>query len=367
MALAPTKPAVQPPAPSNTKTPAPKTPAPKTPAAAAKAPVTKTKKKVVVATMAPATKSTPKQKAAAAKSLNAYSFANGNMSPERRQTIVAPALERLGYTPDQARQIAMATPLNASTYNEEAVISALRFAKSITPGAVQAAGGQPPSTVGAAMTPNPMDMPKPAEKALEEAELKNNPTKQAKKFIWDKAGSRWRTLANRIQPRLDRMANAPIPGGLGGLFAVNLLFLCVVVPANAQGYTRMQLLWYTLMNQTDFPGLVHEEQVIPNSGLVQAGMDIAASIETVAEAVGAITGAAGGVAKVIESGGHAVESGAFNAAKGIINAPIIGGLIQGKGPFGLSYNVPNTSSSGGPPPPPPPPATAGGSNNIVSS
>lgn len=303
---------------------------------------------------------TPKQQARSTTQLDDYVHANGNMSVARRMHVVVPALERLGYTPAQAKQIALDAPLNASSYDQEAVVTALKYAYSISEVGQMQQGGQPAATVAGAMTPNPIDMPPAAKAALDSAQFREKPVTSATRLLGTKAGSKLQKAITPLQAKLDRWADKPVPGGLAGLFLINLLFLGFVVPANAQGYTRFQLLWLTLNNQTSLPEM-KEEVGIPNSPIVQGVMDIAQGIGIAADALGGIAGAVSGIADIPNTITGAVESPAFGIAKGIagfpwnlagglINAPVIGGLIQGKGPFGLAYTVPPTNTGANPPP-----------------
>lgn len=54
------------------------------------------------------------------------------------------------------------------------------------------------------------------------------------------------------QSAVEWLASRPTPGGIGTLLVIILLFVAVIVPV-AAGYTRLQLLWLTLLGKTELP------------------------------------------------------------------------------------------------------------------
>lgn len=221
--------------------------------------------------------------------LDAYVRANGSMSVARRTAVVGGSLERLGYSPSQSRDIALDAPLDARMHDADALTAALTYASSITP---QAAAADPnaPAVIGAdAIIP----MPKRAQAALASAQAAKNPIKTKGLALHTGAWGFLDRIRNTMQPFVDRVADSPVPSGIGGLFALNLLFLAAIVPVNAQGYTRLQLLYLTLLNRTKLPEKTPPVHV-PASPMFQAAVGAIASIEDAGNAVKSVASALGG-------------------------------------------------------------------------
>src|SRR6266566_2913357 len=58
------------------------------------------------------------------------------------------------------------------------------------------------------------------------------------------------------QSLIDKISAAPVPGGIGLLVAVIVLLLFVVVQVNAEGDTRLKMLWYMLNGRASLIGSV---------------------------------------------------------------------------------------------------------------
>lgn len=271
---------------------------------------------------------------------------NGNMSVRRRNDVVVPALTRLGYTQEQARRIALASPLNTSMYDRQAVITSLRYGASVTPEAINRL---PPDSVERSLAQSPIPMPPPAQRALRSAAFQENP----RRGVADTLSRTGSTLGKRFAawwgPISDRIGEQPVPTGLGGLFLVNLLFLAVIVPANAQGASRMQLLFATLAGRTQWAngaGVPQKPQV-PASPLIASIAGIALSGEEIAQSIANLTGGAGQVAKVVGGIAPGVAHAVIGAA-GATVPPIewIGGIL------GIGDAAPAVNTSALPPRPP---------------
>lgn len=61
-------------------------------------------------------------------------------------------------------------------------------------------------------------------------------------------------LQQQLERTQDRLALVSTPGGMGALLAILILLLWVLLPANEQGYTRLQLLYHTLLGRTSLEG-----------------------------------------------------------------------------------------------------------------
>lgn len=287
-----------------------------------------------------------------------YLRANGRMSVARRTAVVEPALERLGYTPDQAHTITLDAPLDASMTDQQALYAALQYARTLaTPNALSAAIAGDQTQVGQQLAgqQGAIPMPDAATVALKQADEANAPIPQQ---LGNKSGlgslyTRLSRLGRALTFKIDDMANVPTPAGIGGLFIVNLLFLFFAVPANSQGYTRAALGWLTLLNRTSLPEQV-QTQAIPASPLVAAAVGAATEIGNVAQAIGSLSQNAANVVGTLTNPGRAAEQAIQqNPVAGAVIAGISGGLI-GFPPFG--GGPPIMGAGGGPPLPPMPPA-----------
>ena len=260
--------------------------------------------------------------------LDDYVRANGNMSVARRTAVVGRSLERLGYTKSQAHDIALDAPLDNRMHDSDALLASLQYASRITPDAARI-NPNAPDVIGAdALIP----MPKRAQAALQSGLDAKNPLKSKAKGLQGRFGSLWSGLGDHFAPFAERLGNAPVPGGLGGLFALNLLFLCAIVPVNAQGYTRLQLLYLTLINRTKLP----EEQppiTVPDSPLFAASAAAIASVEDAASGIKAVASALG--ADVSQVG---------NVLSGIANASVTGAGV------GAAAQIARKIAGGGGPP-----------------
>lgn len=259
--------------------------------------------------------------------LNAYTYANGNMSIGRRRKVIVPALVNLGYTKEQADRIALEAPLNTSMYDKEAVAASLRYATMITPENIASLD---PNTVPAAMAHDAIPMPDSAKSALANYEFNKAPIKGTAGRVAVAGKSLTQSIQNGLQPLLDRIRSLPEPMGVGGLFLVNLIFLGVVIPSNSQGYPRVQILWAALMNAVSWakPDVPAKNQV-PDSPFVKSLTDIASEGDVILGSTAAVAGAAGNIAGGI--GG------------------VLGNLPSWLIHAGTGLNVP-LSSAGGPPP-----------------
>ncbi len=286
-----------------------------------------------------------------------YLRANGRMSVARRTAVVEPALERLGYTPDQAHTITLDAPLDASMTDQQALYAALQYARTLaTPNALSAAIAGDQTQVGQQLAgqQGAIPMPDAATVALRQADEANAPIPQQ---LGNKSGlgslsTRLSRLGRALSFKIDDMANVPTPAGIGGLFIVNLLFLFFAVPANSQGYTRAALGWLTLLNRTSLPEQVPTE-AIPASPLVAAAVGAASAIGNVAQSIGSLGQNAAQVVGALANPGQAIEQQIQqNPGGGAAGTGILGGLIPGAAGGG----PPIMGAGGGPPLPPMPPA-----------
>jgi hypothetical protein len=311
------------------------------------------------------------------KKLDQYIRANGNMSVQRRIVVVGGAMQRLGYTPQQAEVIALDAPLDARMHDDEAVRSALEYGASLDElyqdvSSAKASGRTyEPDSVTGANAGQAVQMPDRAKNALQLARAQQRPIATRGGILGKRAQTVWDRIGNGIKPIADRLANVPEPTGIGGLFMLNLLFLFAIVPANSQGFTRLQLLWLTLMNRTVLPEEITPE-VVPNSPVVQGVMDVAKSIEDAALAVGAVAGALGAplqaVGNALQAGGQAIQQGnpalpVYNPFSGPGNPTPSGNVPTFKGikppslgpGMGGGPTAPPPTRLGRKPPPPPKP------------
>lgn len=267
--------------------------------------------------------------------------ANGNMSVARRSSVVAYALRNLGYTPEQARIIALDAPLNASTYNDAAIRAALEYGESIS----RTPSGKAGDMIRSSLYPDVIEMPDAARRALATARQQATPMRRrtGEKFSSGLL-SVTRFATSVARPFSDRIANLPVPGGIGGLLAINLIFLAAIIPAHPQGYTRLELVWLTLMNRTKLPEPISTKEA-PAGPLVQAAMNVAQGIQEGAIAIGSL----GNSAKDIS----AMVAGAGNNP---VNRAILGGLVGGvlMPSAGQSYVPPSNTGSKPPAAPLPP-------------
>ena len=273
------------------------------------------------------------------KRLDEYIRANGNMSAGRRKAVIVPALTNLGYDPGSAQRIAIDAPLNASMYNDQAVMEALRYADSITPERIAAND----DVIRGAITPGAIAMPERAREAL--AQPVPMPPKAKKALQRDRAvAMRYRmtqlrriagNVSDLISPLADRLGNAPVYGGLGGMFLINLGFLFFVVPANAQGYTRSQLLYGLLLNRVRWKGGFEPPPKPPvqDNALF---VDARAAAQGVADIAQDIDQIAGGAASVAHGASGALGAGIAGALQGALGAvgggPVGGSTGTGTGP-----------------------------------
>lgn len=287
--------------------------------------------------------------------------ANGNYAVAKRIAIVAPALENLGYTEKQAQQIALDAPLNASMYDEQVVRVALEHARRLSDVAEARAAeeaerkrrgiyGQAPAPddIQSSLADDAIPMPVRARAALEKAQMQTRPVEVMRQRLGKNTNTLIGRAQRRIQPLADKLGNLPVPGGLGSLFFLNLVFLAAIVPANAQGFTRLQLLWLTLMNRTDFPDENFQPQMVPASPIVQAALDTAQAVQGAAIAIGSLGKDAQSVVNVIQQPGSVLA----NATK---NIPVVGGVLGGLSNITggvLSEPIPNPATGNNPPPPP---------------
>ena len=65
------------------------------------------------------------------------------------------------------------------------------------------------------------------------------------------AGDAISSVATNVQ---EWMASWPTPGGIGLLLLIIFVMLWVLIPVDQQGYTRLQLLWFTVMGRTELQG-----------------------------------------------------------------------------------------------------------------
>lgn len=297
----------------------------------------------------------------ARRQLDGMVAANGSMSVWRRRKVVVPALRRLGYSAADADFIAVNAPLNKELYDRDAIKKALQFGHSLTPGQI---GKLDPNTIQGAMTPHPIAMPAPAARAYRAALRQDQPVRGS----LSRARRGAQSLSDRFMrwwgPKAQAMGDKPVPTGLGGLFLANLLFLAAVVPANAQGYPRLQLLYGTLLNRTDWTNkpAVPEKQMVPNSPIVEGIAGAATALE---EGATAVTGMATAVADV--AGALGSDLGNFSRWAGVAANPAgaltnaIAGAISGMpGWANTSSSQPPAGTNGnGPPTPNGPPVSPG--------
>lgn len=295
-----------------------------------------------------------------------YIRANGRMSVARRTAVIAPALERLGYAPDQARSIALDAPLSAGMTDQQALLAALRYAKTLTtPTALSAAlGGATPLTQrGQSLNGQQgvIQMPDAAATALQQAEESESPVikRFGKQSGIGSVYTRLSRIARLLNTRADSVANVPTPSGILGLLTINLLLLFFAVPANAQGYTRAALFWLTLLNRTKLPETIPVD-AIPADPLVAAVTGAAVNLGNLAGSVATLGQNAANVVGAIQNPGGAVASAITKAASGVSGPlePALGGFLTGlEGTLlpGVGGGPPLHSIGGGPPPPPMPP------------
>lgn len=280
--------------------------------------------------------------------LDASIRANGNMSVARRTAVVAGPLESLGYSQQDADAIALDAPLNTAMSDQQALLVSLRYAQSISQPVQQ---NQAPD-LNQLIQPTVIPMPKKAQLALQSQEATDQPVKNVKDKATNTGKNIWTKIANAIKPVTNKVGNLPSPGGVGGLFLINLLFLAAVVPANAQGYTRLQLLWYTLLNRTAMPTQA-QPVIVPASPFIQAAFGGVKALEDLAISVGTVGQDAQNVINAVQGPGQAVLAG-IKSTNPIIGG-ILGGLSSGSNTSGGGSGTGSATPPGNPPTVPPPP------------
>lgn len=267
------------------------------------------------------------------------------------------ALIGLDFPKSRANELVRDTPLEASLTDEDALMTLLRAAQgqaqgqpvtSSTPAAtpdatpataahnaVAATQGAQPGTPPAVL---PDAMPKKAEQVLQRQQLKDRPLYTVGSRVGSAFGGISDWLTARVVPWLDRLGNMPEPGGIMPLLIANLLFLAAIVPANSQGFTRLQLAWLTLLNQTALPEEPNVTQV-PDSPIFVAVEQGAVALDDMAHAVGNVAGALGGLSKVPSD----VFGGIASTAGGL------GGILSGLPPWltGAAGAIAGAAGSGG--------------------
>lgn len=269
----------------------------------------------------------PKQPNANQAFMAQYNRANGNMSVQRRMIVIVPALIRSGYSQKDAEEIALDAPLSKDYTNERAYYETLKYAASIAPGGTQTAAG-------AALAPALVPMPAQASRQLQDLQNQNRPLGGVRTGSQGFLGSVWKGLnaiGEKLSPTATRVGDQPTPGGIGTLFALNLLFLAAIVPANAQGYTRLELIWLTLMNRTHLDSEI-PPPAVPNNALIEAAIGTAEGIQEAAQAIGNVAGSIAGV-----TGG---VGDFFNSV------PIIGPIISAVTGIGGGPDVPPPTNTG---------------------
>lgn len=276
------------------------------------------------------------------KQLDAYIRANGTMSVARRTAVVGGALEKLGYSHEQARDISLDAPLNSSMYDDQAIGVALVYASSITPNNI----GSNADTIAGATAPTAIPMPSKAQAALDAYRKQTNPIQERRRLLGRRTNRLVDSISRSLKPLSDKIGDAPVPTGLGGLFLINLLFLFFAVPAHSTGRTRAQLLWLTLMNMTTLQE-APPVKTVPASPMFTAVTGAALAIEDVAQSVNNATGAVGQAGNLLQTIGSDIGH-----VIGIGGGPS-GSQGQGGGPSGGGVNLRSPSS------PPPPPSLGG--------
>lgn len=264
---------------------------------------------------APSRQPQARSQSRAQKTLNNYVAMNGNMGLPRREQTVIPALQRLGYPHADAERIALGAPLNNGMTDTNALDASLIYADSLSPSNFQAtlaadprqaallqgAGpiNTPPQAAAAAALASgraqPINRPPGAGGAIRQAKMRANRPATVigmTRGSFERVGRRFAEWAT---PSLDAISQLPVRGGLGGMFLLNLAFLAAVVPANAQGYTRLQLLWASLWGQTEWAGKTPPAKAsAPDSVWQRSLIGLVGGVEETAVAVQQVAGAISG-------------------------------------------------------------------------
>lgn len=88
------------------------------------------------------------------------------------------------------------------------------------------------------------------QEAAKQKELQDNAIKAGMQKGVDIAGNAQQTISGTVSPIKQWIANQPTPGGVGGLLAILIFFLFVIIPVDSTGRTRLQLLWATFTGRT---------------------------------------------------------------------------------------------------------------------
>jgi len=290
------------------------------------------------------------------------------MSVARRRDDLQPALEVLGYRAPEARRIVLDAPLDIGMTDQQALATALRYAAGITPEETQAEGSWEEQEDGGVVMPGepPVKMPPSAQRALRGADFRAQPVRGFAGGLRNFSRGAVDRLLSWWNPLADRISDAPIPGGIGGMLLANLLFLGVIVPANAQGYPRIQLLWAAMGGKLRWAnGIgVPTKQPVPPSALIAAITGAAIGIEEIAQVVGGPADKAAQVAHAAESAGggllqqfiHGLPPGLQGAGvnKQSLTTTAVGVLSDVTPPAaGSNGSPPPVSPSALPPSPPP--------------
>lgn len=68
----------------------------------------------------------------------------------------------------------------------------------------------------------------------------------------------------------DWASSWPTPGGIGLLLVILFVLLWALIPVDDQGYTRLQLLWFTLMGRTQLQGSQNQQNAMNETALATA-------------------------------------------------------------------------------------------------
>lgn len=138
-------------------------------------------------------------------------------------------------------------------------------------------------------------------------------------------------LAN-LNERLSRRAeSAPLPGGIGALVWILVLLLFFIIPVNSQGYTRMQLIWFTLTGRADIDQKVMDQ--VQSEGTYFERVAEAAGTEIQKEAMSLVNQAGQDIRQAIGSAGNVVGSAVGNAVQNIPGVQGAESFLQGLGTF----------------------------------
>jgi hypothetical protein len=111
--------------------------------------------------------------------------------------------------------------------------------------------------------------------------------RDARKLLTGEAVNLGTSIADRASPVGNWLASKPTPGGIATLLILICVFLIAIVPVNAQGDTRLKLLWLTLTGKThiDYTKTGQGTQNAQNADTSQTGSAVPPTQQSLTQGV----------------------------------------------------------------------------------